>query len=188
MYKNRLTTKEIILKVASDLFMDKGFQATSTREIAESSGITQPNLYHHFKTKEDIYIAVLEDLSAEVRVVLEDLVAAHNDSLFDSLVEILNYLRDSHPVNFSMMSHDMTHKISEKNHYYLYKVWQDSYVEPLVTLFDRYMDENTPFQSKELTQYFYAIISPFIQREQTLNKQVNSEKIIHLFVYGILDK
>lgn len=66
-----MTTKQIILHEAGELFMERGFQATSTREIAEKAEITQPNLYYHFKTKEDIYIAVLEELSSEVKETLQ---------------------------------------------------------------------------------------------------------------------
>ncbi|MGH2183148.1 TetR/AcrR family transcriptional regulator, partial [Enterococcus faecalis] len=41
-------TRQIILSVASELFMTKEFKNTSTREIALKANITQPNLYHHF--------------------------------------------------------------------------------------------------------------------------------------------
>ena len=44
-----------ILDVAEQLFMQQGYKGTSTRQIAELLGITQPNLYYHFKRKEDIY-------------------------------------------------------------------------------------------------------------------------------------
>ncbi len=46
-------TRQIILSVASELFMTKGFKNTSTREIALKANITQPNLYHHFKIKKN---------------------------------------------------------------------------------------------------------------------------------------
>ena len=103
MIPKRMTTKEVILYVSGQLFMDKGFQATSTRDIAENSGITQPNLYHHFKTKEEIYIAVLEKLSAEIKQELEELVSKPTGSLTEDLKNILNFLRDRHPANFSIM-------------------------------------------------------------------------------------
>lgn len=182
-----MSTKETILYVASDLFMEKGFQATSTREIALNARITQPNLYHHFKTKEAIYIAVLEKLSSEVKQALENLVDGPSESLYESLLEILNYLRESHPANFSIMSHDMTYEISEENHYHLYQIWQESYLAPLVKLISRYVSEDSLFSSKELGRYFYSIIAPFIQKENRFYKEVASDKIIYLFVYGILN-
>lgn len=187
MIPKRMTTKEIILYVASELFMEKGFQATSTREIAEKAGITQPNLYHHFKTKEAIYVAVLEKLSKEVKKTLEKLVEESTDSLFERLLDILKYLRERHPANFSIMSHDMTYEISEENHYHLYQIWQKSYLAPLAKLFSHYVSEESPFSPEELGRYFYSMIAPFIQKENRFYKEVTSENIIYLFVYGILD-
>lgn len=46
--------------------MQQGYQATSTRQIAEAVGITQPNLYYHFKGKEAIYYEVMVSLAQEV--------------------------------------------------------------------------------------------------------------------------
>ena len=182
-----MTTKEVILYVASDLFMEKGFVTTSTREIAEKAGITQPNLYHHFKTKEAIYIAVLEKLSSEVKKTLEKMVEGPFESLFERLVDILNYLREEHPANFSIMSHDMTYEISEENHYHLYQIFQESYLAPLTKLFSGYVTVESPFTPNELSRYFYSMIAPFIQKENKFYKEVTSEKIIYLFVYGILN-
>jgi len=185
----RMTTKEIILEVAGDLFMNKGFQATSTREIAMKAGITQPNLYHHFKTKEDIYIAVLEKLSLEVREELNHLVTStENGSLVERLQGILDYLKEKHPVNFFIMSHDMTHEISSDNHQHLYKIWQEAYLAPIIRLFDEYLSEDFPLSSNDLARYYYATIAPFIQKESGFYKQITSEQIIYLFVYGILDR
>ena len=47
-------TQEKILKEANRLFMSKGYLGTSTREIAQRAGITQPNLYHYFSDKEKL--------------------------------------------------------------------------------------------------------------------------------------
>lgn len=43
--------REQILEVSERLFMSQGYKKTSTRQIAEILGITQPNLYYHFKKK-----------------------------------------------------------------------------------------------------------------------------------------
>lgn len=188
MKARRMTTKQLILLVAGELFMDKGYQATSTREIAEKAGITQPNLYHHFRTKEDIYIAVLEDLSEEVKEALEQIVASDAYSLEHTLQKVLDYLRAKHPVNFFIMSHDIAHEISSDNHQCLYKIWMASYLSPLAHLFKKYVSEKTPFTPNELGRHFYSTIAPFIQKDGGFYKEVSSEQVIHLFVYGILDR
>jgi AcrR family transcriptional regulator len=51
-------TRERILDVALDLFVEKGFGETSLREIAERLGVTKAALYYHFPSKGDILIAL----------------------------------------------------------------------------------------------------------------------------------
>jgi AcrR family transcriptional regulator len=51
--------RERILDVARDLFLAKGFAATSMQEIADAVGMTKPALYYHFRDKQDLLLAVL---------------------------------------------------------------------------------------------------------------------------------
>jgi len=44
------------------LFTNRGYAATSVREIVEMAGVTKPALYYHFESKEGIYLAILQDL------------------------------------------------------------------------------------------------------------------------------
>lgn len=46
--------KERILRVAIDLFHEKGFERTTVRDIAAKAGILSGSLFHHFKSKQDI--------------------------------------------------------------------------------------------------------------------------------------
>lgn len=54
-----VTARDEILDAAGELFTTSGYTATSTRSIAESVGIRQASLYHHFRTKDDILCALL---------------------------------------------------------------------------------------------------------------------------------
>lgn len=49
-----------ILEVAEQLFADKGFDAVSINDIAQRAGVSKANIFHHFKSKEGLYIAVLK--------------------------------------------------------------------------------------------------------------------------------
>jgi AcrR family transcriptional regulator len=51
-------TRERILDVALDLFVDQGYETTSLRQIAERLGVTKAALYYHFPSKGDILIAL----------------------------------------------------------------------------------------------------------------------------------
>lgn len=184
----RVSTRQHILNVASQLFMDQGFQATSTRSIAKQANITQPNLYHHFKTKEALYIAVLKELSIEVKEALYQIVNTPELSLVEKLQRVTHYLKETHPINFFIMRHDMTHEISSENLQHLYKIWKESYLEPIIILFEEYLPEKSPLTLSELSRYFYSAIAPFLQKDNQFYKELTSEHVIDLLVYGILDR
>jgi AcrR family transcriptional regulator len=49
-----------ILDGAAELFANRGFAGTTTREIASAVGTTETVLFRHFPTKESLYAAILE--------------------------------------------------------------------------------------------------------------------------------
>ncbi|MFB3079400.1 MAG: TetR/AcrR family transcriptional regulator [Lysobacterales bacterium] len=53
-------TAQRILDAAEPLFARHGFEGTSLRQITRSAGITEPGLYNHFSSKQELYAAVLE--------------------------------------------------------------------------------------------------------------------------------
>ena len=54
-------TVEKILDVASRLFLEKGYEHTSIQDIINNlGGLSKGAIYHHFKSKEDILIAVTD--------------------------------------------------------------------------------------------------------------------------------
>lgn len=52
--------RERILAVAGALFAEKGYSATSVREIADGVGVTVPALYYHFGSKRGMLVALVE--------------------------------------------------------------------------------------------------------------------------------
>ncbi len=58
-----LDRRKQILAVARRLFAHQGFRATTTREIAEKAGMNEAILFRHFHKKEDLYWAVIDELS-----------------------------------------------------------------------------------------------------------------------------
>ena len=51
-----------ILEAALTLFAEKGFEATSIREICEAAGIARPSLYYFYESKEGLYRAAIEQV------------------------------------------------------------------------------------------------------------------------------
>lgn len=59
-------TVNLILDVAFRLFMEKGYEHTSVQDIIDHlGGLSKGAIYHHFKSKEDLLIAVTDRMTAE---------------------------------------------------------------------------------------------------------------------------
>lgn len=55
-----MTTKERIIDEAMKLFSTNGYDSVSIRTIAKEVGVTNSALYKHFKSKQDIFDAIVE--------------------------------------------------------------------------------------------------------------------------------
>lgn len=59
-------TVNLILDVAFRLFMEKGYEHTSIQDIIDHlDGLSKGAIYHHFKSKEDILVAVTDRITAD---------------------------------------------------------------------------------------------------------------------------
>lgn len=64
-------TVNLILDVAYRLFMEKGYEHTSIQDIIDHlGGLSKGAIYHHFKSKEDILVAVTDKMTEESNQIL----------------------------------------------------------------------------------------------------------------------
>lgn len=66
-------TRQRIESTALQLFVTKGFAATSLKDIADELGITKAALYYHFPAKADLARGVFQPFIDDVDAVLDDL-------------------------------------------------------------------------------------------------------------------
>jgi AcrR family transcriptional regulator len=69
---SRTAAQTRILDAALDLFADHGVSGTSLQMIADAIGVTKAAVYHKFKTKEEIVIAVTETELGKLEDALEE--------------------------------------------------------------------------------------------------------------------
>lgn len=55
-----------IKEAALELFATKGYESTTIREIAEQVGLKGSSIYSHFKSKDEIFIQVVEELMRKI--------------------------------------------------------------------------------------------------------------------------
>jgi AcrR family transcriptional regulator len=81
--------KRQLLEHAKELFVTLGYQKTTTKQIAEAAGVTEPVLYRHFASKVALFVEVL----MEIRAATLDRWRSETTHLLDPLAK-LNAIAD----------------------------------------------------------------------------------------------
>ncbi len=114
-------TRERILAVANELFIEQGYEGTSLREIADRLDITKAALYYHFRSKDEILETLLEPFDTLLDELLGRLEDAHDveawaDALTWVVAQIFDYLdffrlvdRNRHTVELMMVAAKRNH-------------------------------------------------------------------------------
>ena len=55
--------REQILQTAVNLFAQRGFKGTTTKEIAKAAGVSEAIIFRHFATKDELYAAIVDSKS-----------------------------------------------------------------------------------------------------------------------------
>ena len=83
-----LKTRQKLVDIARQLFAKKGIEGTTMNDIAVASGKGRRTLYTYFKSKEDVYYAVIESELERLSDKLDE-VAAKKTSPQDKIIELI---------------------------------------------------------------------------------------------------
>ena len=103
-----MTQKQInILSAAIELFSEKGYEATTTSEIAKRAKVAEGTIFNYYKTKKDLLFSIPSALSkvSFIEIFLDDLDEILNDNhnSFDNflrkiLINRKNFVSESSPI------------------------------------------------------------------------------------------
>lgn len=68
-----------LLNVAAELFAERGYRGTTTSELAKAAGVTEPILYRHFASKLELFVTLIDEVSAEVLTAWSDMLKPKTD-------------------------------------------------------------------------------------------------------------
>ncbi|OPG16107.1 hypothetical protein B2M26_08675 [Ferroacidibacillus organovorans] len=80
-------TADRILNVASQLFIEHGYESVSTETVATACGVTKAMVYYYFQSKANLFLAAIQATMENVRVRTEQLLAS-DLPLYDRLLTI----------------------------------------------------------------------------------------------------
>ncbi len=81
--------KNEILDAADELFIQKGFNGTSTNDILEKVGIARGTLYYHFKSKEEIMDALIARYNARLLSAAQEIAAEKSIPVKERILHVV---------------------------------------------------------------------------------------------------
>ncbi len=72
-------TTHKLIGIAREQFAKRGYAHTGTEDLVQAAGVTRGALYHHFRDKQDLFRAVLDDVQRKVGERVEAAASKHGD-------------------------------------------------------------------------------------------------------------
>jgi TetR/AcrR family transcriptional regulator, cholesterol catabolism regulator len=112
-----------MIRLAGELFAQKGFRATTVREIADAAGILSGSLYHHFDSKESIGDEILSGFLNDVLVDYRSAVstAASPAEVIERIVRSSSHTLTRHHAALTMLQNDWNYFFTQPRFAYLRK-------------------------------------------------------------------
>ncbi|HHY54302.1 MAG TPA: TetR/AcrR family transcriptional regulator [Chloroflexi bacterium] len=183
-----------VLDVAETLFMDRGYNAITLRDIADELGIKQASLYYHFPGgKEQLFMAMAERMFDRHRQGIMAALEAGKGDLRAQLREVAEWFSSQRPVKFMGMMHadlaalNPEHKeqLARKAHAAMFRPLRDAFVAAQVR------GEIRPMHPDLLAGSFLWLMDGLNYGETRSGappRQVMAEELISLLLDGLLPR
>ena len=114
-----MSKKDDILEAALRLFAEKGFKDTSMSELSQATGAAEGTIFYHFKTKEDIFLAILENARKQITGEFEQYFAARKFAngleMIEGVISFSLYLATKMEEPFLLLHRHYPYQLAEKN-------------------------------------------------------------------------
>jgi AcrR family transcriptional regulator len=116
-----------MVSIAGELFAQKGYRATTVREIADAAGILSGSLYHHFDSKESIGDEILSGFINEVLANYRDALDAAADpkAALEQIVRSTSRTLSRHRAALAILQKDWNHFAAQPRFAYLPKALRE---------------------------------------------------------------
>lgn len=100
----QMDNRSQILARALDLFSRRGYEGVGVQEIAESSGLTKPTLYHYFGSKAGLLQALLDEYAGRLSEAIKPAAVFRGDlsQSLDAVAEVYFRFARAHPEFFRL--------------------------------------------------------------------------------------
>lgn len=116
-----------LVVLAAELFAEKGFRATTVRDIAQAAGILSGSLYHHFSSKESIGDEILTNFLDAVLADYREAVATGDDprEVLERIVRSTVATLTHHRAALMMLQNDWSYFRTQPRFGYLHEALRE---------------------------------------------------------------
>jgi AcrR family transcriptional regulator len=111
--------RERVIRKARELFLTQGYAAVSMQQIADAVGVNKATLYHYFRDKQALFIAVMVEQGKQVNAAVGAALAA-GETLQEKMQSVAQTILDMQHSDFGRLSSDMHHHVSEEGRIAVY--------------------------------------------------------------------
>lgn len=193
MQDRSVATINNILDAARRLFIEKQYADVSLREITEVAGVTKGALYHHFATKEELYLHMIHYCLAEVKETaqissIESQGESCRNRLYLSLVSFLRLPDETLAIMRSIRRN--INIFTEPARTQLIRAYQSALPQQIETLLADGManGEIIPMDARLLSWQHVAVVEVSLHeygRQQLGGPEEMADSIVSLFFNGI---
>lgn len=114
-----MSKKEDILKAALRLFAEQGFKDTPMSELSRITGAAEGTIFYHFKNKENIFVAILEEarkgITGEFDRYFGEKQFENGLSMMEGVISFYLYLAGKMEDPFLLLHRQYPYQLAEKN-------------------------------------------------------------------------
>jgi len=186
-------TRERILLAATELFLAKGYEQTTTREITKVLNITQPALYHYFGDKEALFVEVIKRVGKQVSDSMHFILSQTYEQRIDQLAAMTQVIVTRHPRDVFTLIHGSFNVLSLENQRELGIVFGRDYVRPIAKFFDQEALKLRQNVDSRVASSFYItslapLFSDFHRLNGTLDMTERIQQLLDLILYGVSER
>lgn len=179
-------TKNKIMKAAIRLFSEKGYNNTSSNEIAIKSEVSIGSFYAYFKDKKQLFLEVFEDYCNHIREIILSNINKDAENLEDFIYSSINVLIEAHKYNLNFHKEVMIMQLADKD----IRNFVDSQTEFEFKLFkdciSSYENEIIAKHSDTSLFLIYTTMENAVHLIVFSDTEVNNDKLIKELVKMIL--
>lgn len=187
-------TQQRILESAVKIFSRKGYSASTTKEIAKESGVSEATIFRYFETKKDLLLALISP--AMVQSITELFIDVHGESEREVLTKFLERNAVAIKQNQNLLKILLYESLF---HPEIKEIIFQEIVQRKTELLEKYFDQQKQegnfkeIDSQTATQTLIGMLIGMVifkyafpyQEKQSVNEKEILEDIVHIFLNGI---